>query len=1036
MLSINPLNGFTGSVQVTLTGLPAGVISNPVSPFSVSAGSSAPVLFSAATNTSIGNSTIIATGISGSLSHPANLALTIQSGIAANLPRTAYARTDSIPSVDDPSGEPHHRHIAYDPAHQLVFVANRAMNRVEVFSSTTASRVAQVNVPGASSADLSADGTTVWIGTVTEQVAAIDTSSLQVKARYEIAGLQPLPNTLFDRPEELLALFNGNLMMRLRQSQTGEALLALWSPSSSTLTNLTVSAPQLFQNGLGAMARTGDQTKVLVPASDASGELAVYDSSGNVLVGPIGLGTGTIPLVAANLDGSRYAAVFVSNGSTQVLLLDGSLNPAGTYATSALNGMVFSRDSQFLYVSENAAPPVITALDGHSLAFIGQVPDLWLAGRRTEIEDVDSTNFLFGIANRGVAFLDAASPGSLPSTAPVFAAPPAAQPSEGASAGGTATILAGQNFESAAQVLFGSQFATNAVVASGAQINATSPPNAASGATNITAYFPGGWLSLAADAFSYGPQVLQILPNAGTPAGGDTIQIFGYGFGTDPTKVTVTIGGAVATVQQIENITTIAPFLGLDSTYPFPLECITLQTPVGTAGKADIVITSLAGSTTTSKAFQYLQSENFYAKPAFDKFIVYDQSRQWLYLSNIDHVDIFDLAASAFRGTGLEPPGGPPPTAELRGLALTPDGTQLVVADFAAQNIYVLDPNNDAGTSVAVGGVAGFANSGPARVAATSTQNIFVGLSAESSSSGSCTSCLGQLNLSASPPTIQPAAQPEITSLTGAPLVQSDGNGDQVFVAFANAPGGPLALWNSASPNQFSTFTANDSATDLAASSDGTMFALQANGTTEIRGVDLSLAAVPANAELAQIPGRNQVPGMTFHPSGALIYQPFLTGLAGNAGVKGGVDILDAHSGTLRLRILLPQQFMTDVDAFHGSFLSTDENGQRLFAITSTDGTAQNAGVTIVTFASVPLGIGALTPANGPAAGGTTLTIRGSGFQTGTTVTIGGKSATVTFKDVNTLTAVTPALATGAQRVTMTNPDGETISLDAAYTAN
>jgi hypothetical protein len=1036
-LSINPLNGFTGSVLVTLTGLPTGVISNPVSPFTVSAGLSAPVLFSASTNTSTGNSTIVATGSSGSLSHPANLALTIQTGIAANLPRTAYARTDSIPAVDDPFGEPHHRHIAYDPAHQLIFVANRAMNRVEVFSSVTASRVAQVSVPAASSADLSADGTTVWIGTVTEQLAAIDTSSLQVKSRYEIAGLQPLPNTLFDRPEELLALSNGNLMMRLRQSQTGEALLALWNPSSNVLTNLTASAPQLFQNGLGVMARTGDQTKVLVAASDASGNLAVYDSNGNVLVGPQGLGSGTIPLVAANPDGSRYAAVFVSNGSAQVLLLDDSLNPAGTYATSAVNGMVFSRDGQSLYVSENAtAPPVITALDGHTLNTIGQVPDLWLAGKRTEIEDVDSTNLLFGVANRGVAFLDAASPGSLPSTAPAFAAPPAAQPSEGASAGGTATILAGQNFESTAQVLFGSQFATNAAVTSGAQINAASPPNAASGPVNITAYFPSGWLSLAADAFSYGPQVLQILPNTGTPAGGDTIQIYGYGFGNDPAKVTVAIAGTAATVQQIENITTIAPSLGLDASYPFSLECITVQTPAGTAGKADIVITSPAGSTTASKSFQYLQSENFCAKPAFDKFVIYDQSRQWLYLSDIDHVDVFDLAAAAFHGTGLEPPGGPPPTAELRDLALTPDGTELVVADFAAQNIYLLDPDNDAGTSVPVGGVASFANSGPARVATTSTQNIFVGLSAESSSSGSCTSCLGQLNLSASPPTIQPAAQPEITSLTGAPLMQSNGNGDQVFVAFANAPGGPLALWNSSSPNQFSTFTANDSATDLAASSDGTMFALQANGTTEIRGADLSLAAVPANPELAQIPGRNQVPGMTLHPSGALVYQPFLTGPAGNAGVKGGVDILDAHSGALRLRILLPQQFMTDVDAFHGSFLSTDENGQRLFAITSSDGTAQNAGVTIVTLASVPLGIGTLTPANGPAAAGTTLTVRGSGFQTATTVTVGGKPATVTFKDINTLTVVTPALTTGAQCVSITNPDGETVSLDAAYTAN
>jgi DNA-binding beta-propeller fold protein YncE len=78
--------------------------------------------------------------------------------------------------------------------------------------------------------------------------------------------------------------------------------------------------------------------------------------------------------------------------------------------------------------------------------------------------------------------------------------------------------------------------------------------------------------------------------------------------------------------------------------------------------------------------------------------------------------NIYDLSAAAFHGTGLEPPGGPPPTAELRGLALTPDGTQLVVADFAAQNIYLLDPDNDAGTTVAVVGVTGFADSGPARV--------------------------------------------------------------------------------------------------------------------------------------------------------------------------------------------------------------------------------------------------------------------------------------------------------------------------------
>lgn len=152
--------------------------------------------------------------------------------------------------------------------------------------------------------------------------------------------------------------------------------------------------------------------------------------------------------------------------------------------------------------------------------------------------------------------------------------------------------------------------------------------------------------------------------------------------------------------------------------------------------------------------------------------------------------------------------------------------------------------------------------------------------------------------------------------------------------------------------------------------------------------------------------------------------------------MKGGIDILDAHSGVLRLRIFLPKQFMTDVDGLHGSFLATDENGQRLFAITSTDGTRQNAALTIVQLAAVPLGIGAITPSTVPATGGASLTIRGSGFQSATTLSINGKPATVTLKDSNTLLVVIPALTPGSQQISITNPDGETVSLDAAFVAN
>jgi hypothetical protein len=274
-----------------------------------------------------------------------------------------------------------------------------------------------------------------------------------------------------------------------------------------------------------------------------------------------------------------------------VLLFDGSFNQTGAYATSAVNGIVFSRDGQYLYVSENAgAPPVITALDGNSLNVLGHVPDLWLGEKRSEIEDVDSTKLLFAVANRGLSFVDAANPSSLPTSVPSFGAAPAAQPSEGPNGGGTAVVLTGQNFEASAQVSFGTQLAASPNVSATTQLTAASTPNAADGAVNLTAYFPSGWLALAPDAFSYGPQILQILPNAGTQAGGETVQIYGYGFGTDPTKLVVKVGGATAAVQKAENLTTIAPSLGLDSTYPFSLERITLQTPAGAAGKADISI--------------------------------------------------------------------------------------------------------------------------------------------------------------------------------------------------------------------------------------------------------------------------------------------------------------------------------------------------------------------------------------------------------------------------------------------------------------
>src|SRR4029077_14482555 len=156
-------------------------------------------------------------------------------------------------------------------------------------------------------------------------------------------------------------------------------------------------------------------------------------------------------------------------------------------------------------------------------------------------------------------------------------------------------------------------------------------------------------------------------------------------------------------------------------------------------------------------------------------------------------------------------------------------------------------------------------------------------------------SCLSQLDLFASPPIIQPAPQPQLSNLAGAPLLQSNAAGDRVFLAYNALPGGPVGFWSAASPNQFTTYFASESAVDLAATSDGTAFTTRAGGSPEIRGTDLAVFSLPSVRELEQIPTRVSVPALAMHPTGAFFFEPFLPAPAPAApptiGIQGGVDI-------------------------------------------------------------------------------------------------------------------------------------------------
>lgn len=75
--------------------------------------------------------------------------------------------------------------------------------------------------------------------------------------------------------------------------------------------------------------------------------------------------------------------------------------------------------------------------------------------------------------------------------------------------------------------------------------------------------------------------------------------------------------------------------------------------------------------------------------------------------------------------------------------------------------------------------------------------------------------------------------------------------------------------------------------------------------------------------------------------------------------------------------------------------------------------------------------IDTVSPATGPAAGGTAITITGTGFTTGATVTIGGASATSIDVDTDKkLKCTTPAHAAGAEDVVVTAAGGSATKTD------
>jgi hypothetical protein len=130
------------------------------------------------------------------------------------------------------------------------------------------------------------------------------------------------------------------------------------------------------------------------------------------------------------------------------------------------------------------------------------------------------------------------------------------------------------------------------------------------------------------------------------------------------------------------------------------------------------------------------------------------------------------------------------------------------------------------------------------------------------------------------------------------------------------------------------------------------------------------------------------------------------------------LEIVDIPHGLLRMRFSLTQTVQ-----YVPTPMSIDPSGRYIYLIT-------DRGLTVIDLGQAPLAIGHLSVMT--AAPSIPITVRGSGFDAGTTAILGGLAATVSFVDDNTLTLTVPAAAAGPEDIALTRTDGETYILENA----
>src|ERR1700722_3275440 len=992
-------NGVTPAdytVDLAVSGLPSGTTAT-VNPSTVIPGDSFTVTVTASANAPVSqNVPITITGTPSAATTAATAQFTLDvTPKPGSLPgnRTDFVSTGGTPYA-----------VAYDRQLDLIFVSNPSWNRIDVIFKKTHLLLQSIPIRGPQAIDLSQDGSTLWIGTNTPQIFALNTTTFGL-TRYVAPEITAAIRFTTWEDNTLLALADGTLLINVSPiAGSGIYGNAIWNPATNQVTELSDSS-----HFFSLRSRDGPMAYGTYYASGYTN--AVYNVSTKAVTPLPTLGQG-YSVAAVNQDGSLILGADNNLYDPTGNLVGKLPSYLGNTYYSTYGATVFSPDGKTLYqIGQGQNGSFIATIDVPTLSLTGVAPALATLPNfvsetpvnTTELS-VDNTGMLIGIQTYGVGFEDATFFQNYGASPRSQGSPVLFTPNAGPLSGGTASVPYGF-FDLIPDVWYGSNRGTASLDSSNT-LTVLSPPGNADGPVNLKYVYPSGAQAFTPQAFSYSAYPQYPILTGATPSGGVPGRISGYGMPADASGGPLTIGNNTATITT--KVGQYPPYTG----EAFPSTYLDFTIPAGNPGYADLAISTPIGNGTLPKAVFYARSVTDYSTADTATDVLYDSARQQVYLSGRDHIDVFSLASKQW----LNPlkPATLGTQSQFRGMALTPDGSQLLAANILDNSLGVINLDAPSQTfaiaiPAAVPGGPG-CGTGPFAVAALAGNLAFVSSGLPPGIGG----CPGNQTLYFANLASRAASTVASSQLPNAYVCGGNGSPSEATTDGTLAIVGTCLF--STTSNSFALVNSN--AIDylgVALSGDGNI-AASSNGFPDPSGNAIGTLARP----VVQFPGMTSTPyPSNNHPSNTLL-RPRLnaSGSLYYWAYSNWFEIFDVQKGTLQLRFSL-NETIQNVE----TPLAIDPSGQMVFLIT-------DAGLTVVDLGTAPLSIGYLSSAIGAA--GTSVQARGSGFTAGITATVGGQSAPVTFTDESTLTLTVPTLPSGPHDLTLIRPDGVSYTLTSA----